>query len=171
MRYVVQAEFFHTPVDGTLGDLLGDAVGRLKDRSPIKTHVRYPDPTGVVTVHVLATERLLAKKEQAENQLSESQGWRRWWLSKKAMWFSRELRYYKRRAHELALDQLRLMIKLRQDIAIEVARGEKFRLVKRDELHELFESARAASAVWLVVYESTDLLSYESRMVGSTIRC
>lgn len=178
---IVQAEFFHvggteTP---TFEALLEECRERVKEglelvlrghegRPHIKTVVRFFDETGELTRLALKADQLKRRDKKILDGLVSSTGLRRWFLNLKSRRLAGQTLALQETARLLAAHRLRDAIKASRTVAVEKF-DHSFRLVRKDELHELAESATNSRNVWLFVFRPNNLLSDTNTPVASVM--
>ncbi|HUO56461.1 MAG TPA: hypothetical protein VMU27_03445 [Candidatus Paceibacterota bacterium] len=168
---IVQAEFFHvgggdTPSLEALFDQCRERVKEglelelrgVESRSRIKTVVRFFDESGKLTKLAFKAERLHKKDNQVLQAFLKAKGLRRWWLNHQSRRLAGQTLALKEEARLLAAEHLRLAIRKSRDVAVEHS-DHSFRLARKDETHELVESAYRSTGVWLFVFRPNHLLS------------
>jgi hypothetical protein len=168
---IVQAEFFHVGGGDTpsLEALFDECRERVKEglelvlqgvesRPRIKTVVRFFDESGKLTRHALKAERLHKKDRQTLQAFIHAKGLRRWWLNRQSRRLAGQSLALKKEARLLAAEQLRFAIRKSREVAIERS-DHSFRHARKDEVHELAESAQNSTGVWLFVFRPNHLLS------------
>ncbi len=136
-KNIVQAEFLH--VDGNDTHSLKALFERwFGKRVPIKTVARFFDESGALTNLVLraGSQKLL---DDQNRRLAE------------------EVNALQEEARLLASKCLQEAIKTSSKVAIRRSSDHPFRLVQKDEEHELVELSRNARGVRLLVFRSNDL--------------
>ncbi|MGH2506305.1 MAG: hypothetical protein ACREGH_01530 [Minisyncoccia bacterium] len=168
---IVQAEFFHVGRGSTpsLEALLDECRERVKEnlelvlqgvesRSGIKTVVRFFDESGKLTKLALKSEQLNKKDRQVLHDFINAKGLWRWWLNRQNRRLAGQSLVLKEKARLLGVEELRLAIRKSREVAVERP-DHSFRLARKDESHELIESAQNSKGVWLFVFRPNNLLS------------
>lgn len=166
MPYVVQLEFFHLPLNQTFGDLFSEARERVHDGIPLKTCLRVFDPGRGILDLLKKAEALEKRDRMLHGQFAEAKGWYRSLLDYRISWIARRQLAMRRRAHSWAVQRIEQAIRRDQIIGIEVLRGKQWRLVEKNERHELCGSVRKSAGAWVFMYESPDLFGVEQRLVA-----
>lgn len=176
---IVQAEFFHVGGDQTpsLEALFAECGERLSDGlelvlqghepySRIKTVVRFFDESGVLTNLALKAERLKKQDKELLDNFVRASGLRRWFLDRRSRRLAAQTLTLREDARVLAADQLCKTLQARREIAVERS-DHSFRIAKKDETHELAESAHRSKGVWLFVFQPNNLLADTNTSVAS----
>lgn len=175
---IVQAEFFHVGGKDTpsLDALLEDCGRRAADgfelalhrgeaRSGIKTVVRFIDSDDTLTNIALRAEALERRDREIMKSFQSTSGLRRWWLNTQSRRLARKIILLKDRARAQSVKLLRKAIRLSYHVALERP-DRSFRLIRKDEAHELLEAATKARSVWIFVFRPNDLLADKNRMIA-----
>jgi hypothetical protein len=177
---IVQAEFFH--VGGghsSLKDVIDDCKERIADgldlvmqggeaRSDIKTVVRFYDVGGVLTRLAQQAEVLKKRNRICMDSFVNATGLRRWWLDRQSRRFAGKILRLKDDVRTHTAVQLREVVQASLDVAVE--RGDhSFRLMRREESHEITIAAERAKSVWLFVFQPNDLLSDKNVMIANAM--
>ncbi len=166
MPCVVQLEFFHLPLNRTLDDLFSEARERVEDGVPLKTCLRVFDPGRGVLDLLQKAERLQKRDRVLHEQFAEAKGWYRTLLDYRISWMARRQLALRSRAHAWAVQRIEQAIRRDQIIGIEVLRGREWRLVGKDERHELCESVRKSAGAWVFMYECPDLFGVQQQLIA-----
>ena len=171
MFNVVQAEFSH--VGGgevrTLAGLLAQCQERAKDglelalqgnnrRSGIKTVVRFHDQRGRLTSITRRYEKTERRDREIFSKFLTATELRRRLLDLWGRGLAGKSQRLRTAACILAAEELRNAIQTSAQVTVEQA-DNRFRPMRRDEAHELLESAAQAKYVWLFIFKPNDLLA------------
>lgn len=165
---VVQAEFFHTPRNGSVEDIEAELEERARDGVPIKTVVRFYDVYGVLTEYAVRFDRIQKERAFALRDTAPRYGivglFRKMkrWLSPPAV------SDMEKDVVTMAALSLGIAIKHTGSVAVE-NRDHSFRVAQPNELHELQEAARAATGVRLFIFQPNDLLADTNKAVVSVL--
>lgn len=165
MPYVVELEFFHLPLHQTLGDLFAEARERIRDEVPLKIHLRVLDTLEEILPTLKESEALRRKDRILHEQFSEAKRWRRMWLDCRIRWLARRRSFLRKVVRAWAVARIRRAVRDKEPVGIEVHRGKSWRLVEKNERHELGESIQKSEDVWIFVFEGQDLLGTQQTMV------
>jgi hypothetical protein len=162
---IAQIEFFHVKLDsGTTQEFLSDISERIAEGSKIKTVVRILDEGGFITELVLALRRTQDRREKLLEMMLDCGTWWRPWLNFRFQKLGKKEEKLKKQALLVSVRQLDAAVHTSSQIAIELP-DHRFRLAKPNEMHELLETARKATGVWLFVFKPNDLLADENTYV------
>jgi hypothetical protein len=172
-KNLVQVEFFHVQGE-TLEDVFSQCAEKVADglelvlqglsaSNGIKTVVRFFDD-GPMTEFVQLSSTTEKRKEELIALYQQTRGLRRVLtrIQLRTVILSRNMQT-KRRVG-IAAYWLQQAIEKRSPIAIEIEEH-RFREARPDELHELYESAKAAKNAWIFVFEPNQLLSDKNKYI------
>lgn len=182
MPNIIQAEFFHVGGEGifSLEALLAECCERsvddlelalrgMKDRSSIKTVVRFSDVDGSVTAFAREFERISQLHEEAFSSFVEEDGFlRRAWLGFRSRRLVGKIIRLRKRGVRLAAQRLDAVARASGEIAVELL-DHSFRPARDDEIHELCEAAHKAIHVWLFIFEPNNLFADENEQVAHAV--
>ncbi len=165
---LVQIAFFHLHYQGkSVEAITREADERARDGSSIKTIIRINDVDGHLTEAVRRLSKQTAVSETVFAQVEAS----RWRVVRmirifKAERANAEVSRLEAETKRLAVEKLEQAFLLSRDVAVE--RYNEFRLVREDEMHELLESARAATCAWFFVFAPNNLFSQSNELLFAT---
>ncbi len=159
---VVQAEFFLTGQHTTLGALCAKIGERLADDARIKITVRYFDHNGSTTHLAQKVQRLQERLDKLMLTMQLTTQAVYWWqwmlLDVKVLWTILHLAATRKRTENLARASVEEAVLNSRDIAIEDTDC-TFHRARRDEMHELIQTVRRATGVWVFVFKPNGLLA------------
>ncbi|HEY6020001.1 MAG TPA: hypothetical protein VIY48_08900 [Candidatus Paceibacterota bacterium] len=162
---IVQAEFFYGDYTQDLNGFMYELGSRIADGAPIKKVVRFYDSDGSVTDLVKAyTEAEEAKEHAVQSEFFARGVWKHYWRFMRKRRF-RQLKNCRSAVFAQALECLRQANAHGLILATETL-DHHFRRVRDDERHELLESVRAATKVWVFVFKPNNLFTDENTMVA-----
>ncbi|MDP3726304.1 MAG: hypothetical protein Q8R36_03855 [bacterium] len=179
---VVQAEFFHVGgKNATSLEALFDECGEraaddyelmlcgVEACSQIKTVVRFFDYSGSVTAFARKFERTKQQDKDVLAAFVGANSFRRRWLGFRSRRLAGRILNLKGQGIYLAAQGLEAVTQIPNNIAVECA-DHSFRLARKDEIHELCESAHRAVGVWLFIFESNNyLFADKEKLIASVM--
>jgi hypothetical protein len=177
MANIVQAEFCHVDARNapSLRALLAECMERLVEgldltlsgkehRSGIKTVVRFYDETGALTALTQQAKKVAADHEELVLG-SYSAGWlQRKLLNRRHRKLVEQKISLRKDCRVATYQYLREAIQTSKEIAIEKS-NHRFRMARREELHELYESVASTNSMWLFIFRPNDLLADQNTLV------
>lgn len=151
---IVQAEFFFHAGD-MLDDTIAEVNSRISDGAPIKRTVRFYQ-TPLIATHVEHEIEAHARHQAILGKVHKRKGLRRrftWWQQGRA--FGR-LYCLKQRRLEVARSEVTRLFR-EGDMVMHEQDDRRYKIVPRNERHELVEAIRKATYVWLFVFSADDL--------------
>lgn len=166
---IAQLEFLlYAPDD--LGNIIKETVSRAQDGRRNKLVIRIFDTDKVLTKHVRMMQVLEIRSEAFYEWLPadflERPFWERWLIERRRRRVAAKNLDAERKLVKLSLSQLRMTIKREGPIGLEDYPGAPFRLVRHNELHELFETASRAQGIRAFVFKPNELLADRNTIVA-----
>lgn len=179
---LVQAEFFNVGNTNspTLERLLQECDERIaeglplallsKNRTSIKTVVRFFDNSGEITELALRARGLENKYERILDLLFIGGTSRlyAWWTHLRLDLLQRQKTAAERALHTRTRELLHAAIRQSRGIAVEKS-DHHFRMLRDDERHELLESTTQEKPTWVFVFHPNHLLSDQNKLIVSVM--
>ncbi len=177
-RPIVEVEFFHVQGSGPdpltsglrecherVAENLELSVRGVAARTGIKTVIRYFDETGSLTRYAIQYQAL---RDTVDVQMTAPfpKGLRGRFLSWRLSVKMRQKETLRKEMFEIAIADIRKAAQSTGAVAIEDRDGE-FRMVVRDELHELLIAIAKAKDAWFTVFEPNHLFSKRNEQIAS----
>lgn len=166
---IAQLEFFFYKAENMEG-IFSEAHERAKDGARIKLVVRIVDSNGAISAQVMETrarENMFGSYLGYEcNEADFASYLWRWWMARRRKKLGQTSEDAQKRLLDTALSELERTIRSGGVVALEPCSIAPLRLVRRDELHELMETARRAHSVWVFVFKPNGILSDQNKLVS-----
>ena len=163
---IVQVEFFQVNVRAhSWGALMEDIKRRRADDAQLKITLRFFDEKNQLTSYVLKLKRLERWKQNLENQVVTTTGWRQEIANSLHHLLLGWIQYIKEECIILAAQQLHEVAEASGQIAIEQW-DRSFRLLQRNEIYETLTAIEKAKGAWVFVFEPNHLLSDQNVTVS-----
>lgn len=181
---IVQAEFFLVGVRS--GDSLEVAMTEMRDRianglqdvlggmdpdevkTGIKACVRFYDLSGRITALVEREHVLDVAHREANEQFRTSAGLRRMFWRWKLAWLLTKIIDIRDRQHVYTTQEFEAKLNSGQQVAVE-RQDHTYRIIRKDEAHELVEAIKASHNVWIFLFKYNDLLADKNKLVLSSV--
>lgn len=170
LENIIQAEFFHVGGENiaTLAELLAECQGRAIDGAQIKTTVRFFDKESFLTDLALKLAQAKMKRDELVTLLITAGKFKQIILAYRYHRLHRKIGRMRERNKFLVIKRLCAIAETSQEIGIECP-DRSFRLIRRNETHELLERVWKATSVWIFVFEPNDLLVEKNFSVTSVM--
>ena len=164
---IVQAEFFHA-VGNSIDEVMEDCARRIVEDSKIKTVVRFYDQGNRITRHIQEMKNLDA--EFTELHLGfQGAGWfQRSRMRGRIRSLSKQSALLNDVLAPLLVERLAEVIHAKGELAVECS-DYSFRKVFPEELHELYESAKASPRAWAFIFGPGSLVAHNKRLIVSAM--